>query len=308
MKHLFIVALLTLEIGVGACDNCNIFLGINPKDFNHSVQFLYRWNWKFGTFNDQGVQLMKHGSSDTYTNSEVVEYYATYSLRAKLFLKPKLNVLIDLPYRNNYRAISNRTVADVYGVGDPVALLNYRLINSKKSDSSRITHRLSLSMGVKSPLGSYRLMLNEELLSHDMQPGSGTFDPLFGVNYYLKSNFWGINTSVNYKANTKNKMGFEYGDRINIGMGVFSILTIKKAKFLPFIGSYSEFRIYDKIKNRIVKNSEFYAHYMRISTTVFLNNWSINGECLLPIAQQIHGTNLINGNRIRFGLSYYFNN
>jgi len=300
--------MLLLYLVVGACDNCNIYLGINPKDFSHSVQLLYRWSWKYGTFNEEGVQLMKHGSSDSYTNSEVVEFYATYSVRAKLFLKPKLNVLIDFPYRNNYRAINNQTVADVYGIGDPVALLNYRLINSKKSDSTTSTHRLSLSVGVKSPLGSYRLMLNEELLNHDMQPGSGTFDPLFGVNYYLKSNFWGINTSVNYKANAKNKDGFEYGDRLNIGMGVFSIIKIKKAKILPFVGYYSEFGMYDKIKNRIVQNSSFAAHYMRISTNIFYNNWSINGEYLLPIAQHINGTNLINGNRMRLGLLYYFNN
>jgi len=306
MKRTLVIALLLYTTVAGACDNCNIYLGVNPNDFSHMFQMRYHWNWRYGQFNEQGQQILKHGSTHRYANSSVTEYYATYAMRAKIFIKARLNLILEVPFRNNYRAVNDALQADLYGMGDPTILVNYRLINTKKTDSSRVRQRLSIMGGIKSPLGEHRAKNQGVLLDPDLQLGSGSFDGLLGLNYYLRWNFFGLNASCNYKVNTKNNSAFKFGDRLNWNMGVFTNFTIKKMQLVPFLGYYFERSNNDEMDGEEIDNASS-VHYLRASTGLFIGNWSLNGEFLIPAMQCSNNSDLREGHRIMMGLSYYIN-
>jgi len=304
MKKTLVIALLLYTTVSGACDNCNIYLGVNPNDFSHMFQIRYHWNSRYGQFNEQGQQILKHGTAHQYANSSVTEYYATYAMRAKIFIQPRLNLVFEVPFRNNYRAVNDVLQADLYGMGDPTILANYRLINTKTNDSSRVRQRLSIMGGIKSPLGEHRAKNHGVLLDPDLQLGTGSFDGLFGLNYYLRWNFFGLNASCNYKVNTQNDAAFKFGDRLNWNLGVFSNFKIKKMKLIPFLGYYFEHSNSDVMDGEKFDNA-FSVYYLRASAGLFLGKWNLNGEFLFPTLQCSNNSELREEHRIMFGLSYY---
>ncbi len=308
MKRALVAALMLQSAVAFSCDNCNIYMGVTPNDFSHSISLFYRWTWRYGTFNELGVQTARHGAASTnYIRSDVKEYYATYELRGTYFFTPRLSTTVNLPYRNNYRSVNSTTETDVYGLGDPTAMMSYRLINSRKDDSTKVGHRLELGAGVKAPVGRFKATYQGELVDHDMQLGSGSTDLLLNLDYYYRRTNWGINTSLSYKWNTLNTKGFRYGDRANGALGVFMLVRTNKMQIVPYAGAYVEASGSDMDDGRLVPESRIFTVFSRGSLGIYRGKWSLTTEYLLPVFQVKDNSSLLEGYRFRIGLSYYFN-
>mgnify|MGYP000480293577 CR=1 FL=1 len=307
MKYIIIALGMIVSSGVVACDNCNVYLGINPNDFSHSVQLLHRWSFREGSFNQYGQQILRHGGMSEYHNSELLELFSTYEVRGRVFLDERTSILASIPFRNNYRAINNVTRADAYGLGDPLALINFRILNSKLTDSNSVNHQLTLIGGLKLPFGKHNAEWNDKIVDHDMQPGTGSFDFISGFDYYVKVKYLGLNVSANYKMNTTNADKFRFGNRTNLMVGLFSNLKVGKLKLLPHLGTYYELSSSDVYRNELVEDSEVATLFSRGSLGVFFGKWSLNGEVLWRLKQKLGQTNLKEGHRFRWGLTYFFN-
>lgn len=307
MRIIILICMLGCCSASLACDHCNVFIGVNPNDFNHSIQLLYRFNQRQGTFNALGT-LQKHGGThSSYINTDVQEYYTTVELRGTYFLHPRWSLLASVPFRNSYRSVGGKRKADIYAVGDPILLTNYRLINSKSTDSTKWKHRLEVLGGLKFPLGKTDVTWNEKVVDHDLQPGTGSFDFIVGGAYTVLRRSIGLTLRGNWKLNGISKNDFRYGTSTNLEGNFFVNKEVKAFRLIPYIGTYYEAKGFDYFGNQSVVNSDVSTVYGRLGCTTFWKQLSIRIDYLTPLHQKVEGQNLLQGQQFNTTLSYFFN-
>jgi hypothetical protein len=103
------------------------------------------------------------------------------------------------------------------GFGDLVALLKFGIWRLNLADQ----RELALGVGVKIPTGQFRLRENGVRLSYDLQPGTGSWDPLIWL-YAFKGflpkrfNFFG---SATLRFPTENPDGYKIGRELSYFAG-----------------------------------------------------------------------------------------
>jgi hypothetical protein len=103
------------------------------------------------------------------------------------------------------------------GFGDLVALLKFGIWRLNLADQ----RELALGVGVKIPTGQFRLRENGVRLSYDLQPGTGSWDPLIWL-YAFKGflpkrfNFFG---SATLRFPTENPEGYKIGRELSYFAG-----------------------------------------------------------------------------------------
>lgn len=242
MKLAFVLFLVNLS-GF-ACDNCNIYLGINPNDFYHNFGIRFRTRFHEGTFSSTGSLMLKHGGIEPiYTNSTIRETYQRIELSGKYYWNPRWNTQIVAPYILNTQEINNAVEYFVQGVGDLTILQNYLLFNTKDAtDSIRFKQRLSLGAGLKLPTGRINVERPRGVPGIDLQPGTGSWDGLASITYLAMYKQIGLTVNGNYKYNTFNHYGFKYGNTLNLTSGLFYLIPIEeKIQVMPGLGVYAEY-------------------------------------------------------------------
>ena len=142
-------------------------------------------------------------------------------------LTDRLTVSAELPYvrRDGLRAGHHShhgghainevmEIGSVSGVGDASILAKYKLINGK--DAS-----LSLIGGVKLPTGSTHKQGNDgERLDTEHQPGSGSWDGIFGAAFGTKVGSFNLSASGMYHVSGKGAQQTRLGDRAQVGIAL----------------------------------------------------------------------------------------
>jgi hypothetical protein len=296
MKKIGFIMFMISPILSYACDNCNIFLNINPNDYQHSIGIQYRSRLHYGNFDNSGLLMLKHGGGDAmeFYNSEVTELYNRVELTGRYFINNKWNIQGVLPYVSNQQIVNGYGKYSVNGLGDPMVIQNYQVFNSKNlSDSIIFTHRLTVGSGVKLPLGQIDKTYAVGTPNLDLQPGTGSWDGIFTLTYLAKIKQVGIILNGNYKLNGRNVNSFQYGNTTNALASLFYQLKIKEIVVMPSIGIYAEIAGYDKSNKEsdLESGGELYFADAGLSLFVkkfrFQANYEHNYASLLNNANQL---------------------
>ncbi len=142
------------------------------------------------------------------------------SLVGALPVNERLTLLASVPYVINDMDMRSRSamgmvmdmrMATVSGLGDATLLGLYTLYTDAPI---RPAQRLTVGLGVKAPTGeSSERTASGGLVHAMMQPGSGSWDPIFMVNYMRGLYPVVLQATLFYQLTTEGINGYEFGDR-----------------------------------------------------------------------------------------------
>lgn len=275
MKYKLIFVLLVVNVSAWACDNCNVYLGINPNDFYHNVGLRWRTRFHRGTFDNTGSLLLKHGGGEpNITNSTVRETYQRLEMTGKYFWNPKWNTQIIIPYVINTQEVDESLNYYIHGLGDVLVLQNYLDFNTKGySDSINFKHRLTISGGLKIASRRTNVTRPKGMPNLDLQPGTGSWDGLVGMTYTAMYTKFGLLLNGNVKINTSNKSGFRYGNTLNMTGDLFYLLKLgENIQLMPSLGIYEEFFDRDIQDSEVLDESGGVSSFLDSGISLFIRN------------------------------------
>lgn len=99
------------------------------------------------------------------------------------------------------------TVGSPAGIGDLSLLGQYRFLNDRVSRTEA-----ALLLGLKTPTGDTDERHGDEILEAELQPGSGSWDALFGLAFTHRVGRWSFDASVLYTLATEGTQDTDLGD------------------------------------------------------------------------------------------------
>lgn len=142
------------------------------------------------------------------------------SLVGVLPVNERFQLLASVPYiindmdmrSKNGMMTMDMSMDQVTGLGDMTLMGLYTLYADAPV---RPGHRLTVGFGVKAPTGQTDVRKSNGALVHAMmQPGSGSWDPLFMVNYTRGLYPLVLQANLFYQLTTEGFNGYEYGDKL----------------------------------------------------------------------------------------------
>lgn len=269
---------------------------------------MYRYRFMEGDIlQEMQTKHAGHGGS-SITYGKWKELKTVYELRGRVFIGDRFYAMGMLPVVNNYRSINGKTKSDVYGVGDPMLMGNYILINSKStSDSLKFRHRLTAGVGMKIPMGATDKEVDGETPDLDMQPGTGSWDLLFSTEYMLRYNNTGVNTNVVFTMNNENKDGYAYGDALASRMDLFHLFPLKAFTLMPSVGGYVEYMGKDQDNGNAVLGTGGTSILAGFGLKAFYQQFALQASWQTAVYNDEGAYMVPNKDRIIVGLTYNFN-
>lgn len=244
-----------MPLAATACDVCGIFLGVQPNDRRSTIGLFYRTRLMEGTTQvpETSYLIPKHGNhvpagvaARTVPMTEIVN---VAELRADLRLSQRFFLMASLPLTNTYRSVNHYQVLDAYGLGDAFAMLRFQVVNTRCEDREPLfVHRLLIGAGLKVPLGRNNLRIDDELVSPDVQLGTGSWDGLVSLEYSARHDRTGGGVSVLGRFNSANAAHYQLGHGVSTTAEVFHRIGGDTLSFAPAIGGYTEWMDHDKVR------------------------------------------------------------
>lgn len=257
MKKLFVMgALMLFALPSVACDQCScgLLLGVQPKDHANNFGLQYRMRYLRGDLlvPVEETRILKHGGhshgAPDLTEAEYVEVYSVLEARGQVWVGDRASISASIPLLKNLQAVNGAAHADLYAVGDPVLLARYALFASTTGlDTVHLRHRFTVGLGVSLPLGRTDVVQHGERLDYDLQPGTGTWDPMMSLEYVVRGTAWGGSLSAVGRYNTEAAGGHRMGHAGTFTAEVFRIIPIKHVSLLPSAGVYGEAMLEDEM-------------------------------------------------------------
>lgn len=302
---LIIISITCLVWQTNACDVCGcklggVYFGILPMNNSHFVGLRYsQAAFKASISYGNSQYISNEFSSDTYHRVDLLGRYS---------ISPKLQVSFMLPYLMNEMNGSHQQVQS-NGMGDPMVLVHYNVLNTANNGVSFWQHSLLLGGGIKMPLGEYQKEDKGVIINRNFQLGSGSLDYLLSLNYTLRYQKTGVNVESAYKINTENSQSYRFGNQLNASAYLFQWIETPQIAFLPFAGVYYEQAA--KHSNNTIEqlNTGGSALFGTFGLQVFRNNLSLNFLYQLPWQQNYYTDQLSDisaKDRFTVGLLYNF--
>lgn len=246
---------LPLAVSVYACDQCScgLLLGVQPKD--HANNFGLQWRMRYlrGDLMAVGPELLvlkhggAHGDAPHGTQASYIETYSVLEARGEVWFTDRASATASIPVLSNFQSVDGVAHADLQAVGDPMLLVRYAVFGSTSGlDTVRWRHRVTVGLGVKMPLGRSDVVQHGEELDHDLQPGSGTWDPLMSLEYMVRRRNWGAALGATARYNGERTDGYRMGHSGSLTAEVFRIIPLGSFKVLPSAGCYWEGALHDR--------------------------------------------------------------
>jgi hypothetical protein len=309
MKKASILGLFLLFQGVVfACDVCSIFEGIRPYDFNHRLGFWQRSRLHQGTLEPfQTRDLSKHLEEEesVFIGDEYREVYSSFELRGNYQINQRWSVFSLLPVVQRERTINQTLQGRSTGIGDPILMLRYAPVISKKTDkNSNFRHRLIGGFGLKFPLGETQKQYKGEVMDHDLQAGTGSYDFLAQFEYMAKYKRFGVLVNGMGRYNTTNLSGYQHGHVASLSVQHFFIIGNEKRSVLPFVGLYAEQLTADHEDAAALNNTGGQYLFASLGMEIQFKNVSLQGTWQHIIEQEQTGVQIPVLSQVQFGLSY----
>lgn len=331
---IFIVSLLNTTQTL-ACDSCNFFeysllenksyFGVfyRFRGFDDYVSYpnnsaatirsypaqlstdLLPWNIPAVMHEPEGNGLFVQKSNQDF------ETYKTIEARGNFTLKNKWNFTFLLPYEFNkvyyekYLDLPNPvrdTTLYVQGWGDLTVAADFiHLIYNPKS-----RHTLRPGLAVTLPTG--QALVQSENGAGDpfdpiIQPGKGSFSLIPRINYQWFLDKQGINAGASYQWSTEGEQRYEFGNSFNGYLQYFYQLTIgEKFLLVPNAGFYYESAKKDSYQGVEQDLTGGNVTFAQLGLDLNLKQTTLSVVFQSPIAQNLNGNQILNQNRISFGV------
>jgi hypothetical protein len=208
--------------GIGSGGGMNI-LSPDTLDEGHSaVGFRLTY-----TQPDQRSDAELEALAAEHVHAHNTDYNLNASLGAAFGVTHELTISAELPFvrRDHLREGAHshdggetvnevEQLGNVSGIGDLNLLAKYRLTHGE-------TANFALIGGLKVPTGStHRRSEDGERLETEHQPGTGSWDPIFGAAFGTKIGSLGLSASALYQLSTRGAQRTELGDRLQGGIAL----------------------------------------------------------------------------------------
>jgi hypothetical protein len=191
----------------------------------------------------------------------------------------------------------------------------YRLHTNREL---RPTDVLTLGLGVKTPTGSFTEKSQDGSFVHaHMQPGTGSWDPLFSVIYTSMIGQFLLQTDATYQFTTRNRQGYEFGDSLAVNLiGKYALIKeLNMGAGLTYLrvgrAQDNHARYYDPLTDSSLMddpaNTGGQSIWVSPSLQVFpVQNLSIDAKLQFPLWEQVNGIQLVSRYRFLAGISFNF--
>lgn len=308
MKNIFLVAALLATFTANACDVCSMYLVINPTDYRNSFQLNYRFRSaealvKQGFLNQQMHIGSGYFSEDTF----VEEYFTTYDAWGNFFLNERLQLSVNLPYNIAENYFNDSLVQEASGLGDVSALLLYQVHNTMSGADTDFRQRFSVGGGVKLPTGNYKMILDDEPVQPEYQPGTGSIDFLVNAQYIMRFKNWGGTANALYQLNGENNLGYAFANGFNGAATVFyQWQTGDQTVIMPEVGLFHEFAERDTENGVHMFGTGGSSTFAQYGLRTFLGDFALSGYYFYPVNQSLNDFQLSDNPRVTVSLQYTF--
>jgi len=282
MKRILYIILLVILItnNLKACDICgcggsNTYLGLLPDFKTKFIGIRY---------NHQYYKTVMTGMPDQFSNN----YYNTTEVWGGVNLGKKWKLLAFIPYKFNKQA-DDDGITNNSGLGDITVLANYKLWNKvTMKGNSGISQQLWIGGGIKIPTGKFAVDVKDPattVADINSQLGTGTTDFIINTMYNVKFGNWGINTTLNYKANT-DKDGYKFGDKFTANsIGYYRIVCKNGTYISPNIGVMYENTTANSLSGTNIASTGGYLATGSAGIELTIRKIGIGINAALPVSQ-----------------------
>jgi hypothetical protein len=246
-----------------------------------------------------------------------------YTLTAGYGFTPKLKAFVSVPYMRNTMDMSRSmtmgwmgmTMQPVSGLGDVTVMGLYRLSTDRKI---RPTDVVTLGFGIKTPTGSStETKSNGKLVHAHMQPGTGSWDPLFSLLYTKMMGSFLLQADATYQLTTRNNNGYKFGDSLALNAtGKYAVVkefnVLLGLTFLNVNKSQDKNgKYYDPTTNTSLMDdpANTGAESIWISPGIQIipfRNAMVDIKYQTPIWEKVNGIQMVSSYRYIIGISYNF--
>ncbi|MBS1596884.1 MAG: transporter [Bacteroidetes bacterium] len=210
MKKTLFILIISLSISAAhACDICgcggsNIYMGMLPDFKTKFIGIRYHYMQYY-------TQLATDQTQFSHNYYNTVEAWTGWNIGRKW------QVLAFVPYYYN-KQMDDDGASSKSGLGDITILANYQLLHTRTTSehNNSVEQSLWIGAGVKLPTGTFKLDVTDPattIADINAQIGTGSTDFLLNAMHHFRVNQFGVNTSANYKINTKNRSDYKYGNK-----------------------------------------------------------------------------------------------
>ena len=264
--------------------------------------------------------------ASAYNHSSITHLVPTYNFSARL------GVSLNVPYV--YREFHRAEVTplgqkidetgSISGLGDTAMVGRWTVLRERKMDHAAI---ISLLAGVKFPTGDTERLKDERaqeirllkifgrkhahafggVHQHDLSPGSGSFDGVFGVTANLRWERFFLNAQAQYYLRTE-ALDYQMGDLtiVSGGPGFYALLTRDYTLSLQanaFYEDQNSDRSFNQINNQTGARSWYLGPQLAFT---WGEHFSANGGVDIPLSIDNRGLQSTPDYRIRAGVSWKF--
>ncbi|MEP7170104.1 MAG: hypothetical protein ABI855_12095 [Bacteroidota bacterium] len=307
-----------------ACDNCGCFMGITPYDNQSSIGMFYRYSsfngYKIGNQSPEffpngrvaapySVMHNPNGNSTgtlpVYSKSDY-EIYTAYELRANYFIHQRVELNFILPYNENKMRYEDKII-HLKSQGDATVLAGYQLIRQMEMEK-KIQQRLVLGAGIKFSTGKHDFRDGDNTRYNFLiQPGTGSYDYLFYLNYAAAGNKLGLGISSVFKVSNYNDYTEKFTNSNNTGVSVFYKLYKGNLQLIPSAQLYYEYVKGMMSHGILIANTGSDIAMCGPGLDVYYKNLSLNFSIQYPVRDKTDSENLSAAGKMVAGLKYNFN-
>ena len=279
---------------------------------------------EFDDISDSALETF--GATDEDVHS--IDYLFQYQLSLARGVTDNFTIGASIPYleRNNIRAAHNvmgmgevEAAGDTSGFGDARLFGQFRFFHDTLQD-------LAVISGIKIPTGATdEREAGGELFEVDHQPGSGSWDPFFGLAYNRSFGRAGLSANVLYTWTTEGSQQTDLGNGFNYNLALsyrlFSAMETSHhdhahshehtASILDYIDAALELngdmRGKDEINRVNEENSGGHILYLSPGMRIgFAHSWSFYSSIGIPVVNDLNGDQSEPDYRVIGGMSLTF--
>ncbi len=299
-----------------------------PESGRFSLQFLYSFSMmddlKEGS---STVSLQDVKDEGTYTKLPVDMHMIKYVVNATYDFNDNITAFVSVPYVRNTMDMEmgmsmmgmgttwmDHTMTPIQALGDVtvMGLYHYYLKGGNVK-----TDILTFGLGVKTPTGSATEKGSSGKFIHaHMQPGTGSWDPLFSVIYTKDMAPFLVQTDLTYQLTTRNRDGYEFGDsftaNINGRYAVTSSFNLTAGATYLHVnraddrdGNYTDLTSLMDDPDNTGGDSIWISPGIKVRP--FKNNpAAIDLKAQFPVWERVNGIQLVSTYRILAGITFNF--
>jgi hypothetical protein len=247
--------------------------------------------------------IVPGGHTEIRTNNQLMQLDISYGLSSAAALTLTVPFMNDRVHEHAHEDGEITRQDGASGFGD------IRLIG-KIAPWVTTRHLAVLGVGVKLPTGEYKLLDHEgEINEPTIQPGSGSWDPLFSVHYsyQITPHQWDAFLGGSYQLATENPKDYRFGNTFILNGGTSASLTVHEKTATGSLQLNLRHAPRDEFHGEEVPSTGGTSVYLtpglRLSSS---SNTSFYTHVQWPIYQRVNEVNLVPRYGLIFGVSHAF--